>query len=167
MQLDDRSTEPRSGVKGVAATERVRACGASMPAINAAATQSDGSLLVRLGENEYLVLGTGPLLSEVTAFRIGGANDPGLCPVPRFAGTAWFSVAGARLDELFAKVCSVDLRRRRFADHQVAQTIVARTTAILVRDDHDGEHRVHVIADVSTARYLQAALTDAMAEYVA
>jgi sarcosine oxidase subunit gamma len=165
MRLIDHSSTPRSGVKGAAATERVREAGAVVPATNAAAPQSDGSLLARLGENEYLVLGTGALLEGLTAFRMGGDNEVGLSPVPRFAGTAWLSVTGERLDELFAKVCGVDMRPGKFANHQVAQTIVARTTAILIRDDLDEEHRIHIVFDVTTARYLKDALDDAMVEF--
>lgn len=77
MQLTDISSSPRSGVKGKATTERLRALGATIPDVNAAAPQQDGSLMVRLGENEYLVLATGLLLGEITAFRMGDENDAG------------------------------------------------------------------------------------------
>jgi sarcosine oxidase subunit gamma len=163
--LSDLSREPRAGLKGSAATERLRELGAVIPALNAAELQTDGSLLLRLGANEYVALRATGLFERLTAFAMGSDNAPGLCPVPRFAGNAWFSLEGEPLDELFAKLCSVDLRARHFADRRVAQTIVARTSAVLVREDLEGRTRFHVLVDTATAPYLWDVLRDAMTEY--
>lgn len=48
----------------------------------------------------------------------------------------------------------------------MAQTIVARTTAIVVRDDTESNYRLHLVFDATTAPYLRAVLADAMAEFM-
>jgi sarcosine oxidase, subunit gamma len=169
MRIADLSLWPRAGLKGSAATQWMIERGAVIPEINAAQPQRDGSLLARLAETEYLALAQAASAAEIPAglpdFSLDGDNDAGLCPVPRFAGNAWFGLAGDRLAEMFAKMCGVDLRDGKFANHKVAQTIVAHTTAILVRDDAGSIRRFHVIVDWTTARYLWDALIEAMQEY--
>jgi sarcosine oxidase subunit gamma len=77
----------------------------------------------------------------------------------------WFAVAGDPSAELFAKVCGVDLQSKRFADHSVAQTIVARVSAILIRDDLAGVLRYHLLVDRTMASYVREVLDDAAAEF--
>jgi sarcosine oxidase subunit gamma len=169
IALADRSLWARAGVKGLSASAWLASRGANLPAINAAARQSDGSLLIRLAENEYASLAgasdsAGPP-GGLPDFALDGNGEPGICPVPRFAANAWFTLDGDALPEMFAKLCGVDLRPHKFADHLVAQTIVARTAAILVRDDDAPGLRFHVLVDWTTAAYLWEALVDAMAEF--
>ncbi len=169
LTLTDRSLWPRAGVKGARATEWLTSRGAIVPAINAASRQADGSLLVRLAGNEFMSLaGSADALAPpggLPDFIFDGDNESGLCPVPRFAGNAWFALSGPLLPEMLAKLCGVDLRPRRFANHMVAQTVVARTTAILVRDDDKSGACFHLVFDWTTAAYLWDALVDAMEEF--
>jgi sarcosine oxidase, subunit gamma len=169
MRIADLSLWPRAGLKGRGASAWLASRDARLPAINTALPQRDGSLLARLGENEYLALAGSDRAAGIPCglpdFALDGSPDPGLCPVPRFAADAWFALAGARLSEAFAKICGIDLRPHKFVDHSVAQAIVARTSAILVRDDLGTMVRFHVIADWSTAPYLWDVLVDAIAEY--
>jgi sarcosine oxidase subunit gamma len=169
LTLADRSLWPRAGVKGANATEWLTTRGATIPEINMASRQADGSLLVRLAGNEHMSLAAsqdaaGPP-GGLPDFDFDGDNPPGICPVPRFAANAWFLLTGAALAEMFAKVCSVDLRRHKFVNHRVAQTVVARTTAILVRDDQDDLPCFHIVFDWTTATYLWDALADAIDEF--
>jgi sarcosine oxidase subunit gamma len=167
--LTDRSLWPRAGLKGSSATEWLASRVAILPPINAAAHQSDGGLLIRLADNEYASLaGTADsvgLPGGFPDFALDGNMEPGICPVPRFAANAWFTVDGQSIPEMFAKLCAVDLRLHKFADHLVAQTIVARAVSILIRDDVGATPRFHLLADWTTAAYLWEALEDAMAEF--
>ncbi len=86
-------------------------------------------------------------------------------PVPRGEGYFRFLVTGDRAAAMFAKVCGVDLRTDRFPPLAVAQTSVARTSAVVVRDDLGGTPAYHVLGDVASAGYLWACLLDAMEEF--
>jgi sarcosine oxidase subunit gamma len=99
------------------------------------------------------------------AFSLGGENDPGLCPVPRFAANSWFTIAGDSAAEVLAKICGLDLQPKRFADHSVTQTIVARITAVAVRDDVAGQLRYHLLVDRTMTAYFFDVLRDAIAEF--
>jgi len=130
--------------------------------------QPDGHVLARLGPSEYLGLACTPDAvhpAGLPAFSVGGDNEPGLCPVPRFDANAWFVVVGSRAAEMLAKICGVDLRAKTFADATVAQTIVARASAIVIRDDLDGVLRYHLLVDRTMSAYLWDVLRDAMTEF--
>jgi sarcosine oxidase subunit gamma len=115
----------------------------------------------------------------------GGATDPartsfisrldqawsldtaGLCfQVPRRDSHAWLHLSGPQVPALFAKICGVDLRPKAFADLAIAQTSVARLSAIVIRDDRGGSTpQFHLLADSASAIYLWDSLVDAMAEF--
>jgi sarcosine oxidase subunit gamma len=167
LHLDDFSEWPRAGLKGAAASARLEASGLLLPPLHHAAQQSDGSLVARLSPNEFLALAGAAAVPPVgfPGFTMGDENEPGLCPVPRFAASVWFAVAGDRSAEMFAKICGVDLRPQRFADRSVAQTIVARVSAIVIRDDLASVLRYHLLVDRTMATYVRDVLDDAMAEF--
>jgi len=63
----------------------------------------------------------------------------GLCfPVPRRDASFWFALTGREAAAMLAKLCGVGLRPKRFADRSVAQTSVARMSAIVIRNDLGG-----------------------------
>ena len=64
-----------------------------------------------------------------------------------------------------AKVCAVDLRPAYFDNLRVAQTSVARLSAIVIRDDLGDIPTIHMLADSASAGYLWECLLDAGAEY--
>jgi sarcosine oxidase subunit gamma len=138
-----------------------------LPPLGRAAHQADGSLLARLSQNEYLALAGAATAAPMgfPGFTLGDENELGLCPVPRFAANVWFAVVGDPSAELFAKLCGVDLRPKRFADHTTAQTIVARVSAVVIRDDLAGVLRYHLLVDRTMATYVRDALDDALAEF--
>ena len=77
----------------------------------------------------------------------------------------WFALTGASSPSTFAKLCSVDLSPDHFADHAVAQTSVARTSAVIVRHDINGTLCYYLLGDSSTILYIWTCLTDAMNEF--
>ena len=88
------------------------------------------------------------------SFGSGAALAPGAYPVPRAEGTFWITIAGESAPDMFACVCAVDLRRKSFGDLQVAQTMIAKASAVIVRDDAVGSSAFHVLGDISLGPYL-------------
>lgn len=168
--LKDLSPLARTGFKGGETVAWLEGKGCTCPpAPNQAAVQPDGSLLARLSMGEFLLLGPlGGAASQVEALNSAWSIDEaGLCfQVPRRDSHAWFHLSGAKTPEMFAKLCGVDLRAKSFADLSVAQTSVARLSAIVIRDDRGGAvPAFHLLADSASAVYLWDVLLDAMAEF--
>ena len=86
-------------------------------------------------------------------------------PVPRRDGTFWFAATGSEAPAMFAKLCGVDLRPGRFDNRTVAQTLVARINAIVIRDDINDILSYHVLGDVPSAGSMWSYITDAMIEF--
>ena len=66
---------------------------------------------------------------------------------------------------MFAKICGVDLRPHHFADGRIAQTSLAKMSAIVIRADLGRTPAFHLLADSASAEYLWGCLLDAMAEF--
>jgi sarcosine oxidase, subunit gamma len=66
---------------------------------------------------------------------------------------------------MFAKLCAIDLAADQFADGSVAQTSIARLTAIVIRHDIARTVSFSVLAESASAEYLWVCLADAMAEF--
>ena len=94
-------------------------------------------------------------------------NDKsGLCfPVPRRDASFWFNITGEMATAMFAKICGVDLRPKSFANHMIAQTSVARSNAIIIRDDLGAVPAFHMLGDSASAGYMWMCLLDAMEEF--
>ena len=58
-----------------------------------------------------------------------------------------------------------DLRADRFANLHIAQTSVARTTTIVIRQDLGASVAFHLVFDSASAEYMWLCLDDAMAEF--
>jgi sarcosine oxidase subunit gamma len=97
--------------------------------------------------------------------RLPAAGDGACFPAPRRDSHAWFVVHGEDAARMFAKLCGVDLSPDRFAEGDVAQTSVARLSAIVIRNDIAGSLAFSVLADSASAEYLWDCLLDAMAEF--
>ena len=168
LGLCDLSALPRSGVKGWRALDWLHEQGIAIGEVeNLAYPQADGALVARLAASEALVLGTleggGPFAALEAAFTMDSAV--GAYPVPRAGANAWFLVTGGQAPALFAKLCGVDLRPAKFANHAVAQSSIARLNGIVIRDDLGATLAYHLLADSASASYLWAVLVDAMAEF--
>jgi len=173
LGLADLSPLPRTGFKGPGTADWLAGQGIDVPAdSNRAARQKSGILACRLAPGEVLLLGPqsgeGEAIAALDeAWKSGPVppEQPRGFPVPRRDSHAWFRVTGDHAPSMFAKLCGVDLRADRFADLSIAQTSVARTAAIVVRDDIADVPAFHLLCDSATAGYLWACLIDAMAEF--
>ncbi len=168
LGLADLSGLPRTGFKGADAIAWLAERGLQIgEASNRAYRQGDGVLVARLAPGEALILP--PPTGDSTAIdRLNGAwqDDGRLCfPVPRRDSHLWYRVLGDRGAEMMAKLCGVDLRPKSFPDLIIAQTSVARTSAVIIRDDIGTCPALHLLADSASAAYLWRCLIDAMQEY--
>jgi sarcosine oxidase gamma subunit len=66
---------------------------------------------------------------------------------------------------MLAKLCGIDFSPARFANHRVAQTRVAATGAIVVRNDKPNDCCYYLLGDQSYAQYMMNCLRDAMQEF--
>ncbi|MEZ5670332.1 MAG: sarcosine oxidase [Alphaproteobacteria bacterium] len=170
MGLADLSPLPRTGYKGRGALDWLRGRGVTVPdANNMAAPQPDGSLACRLAPSEALLLdaldGAPGLSAELDAAWPGPDAGTGAYKVPRPETNLWVMLTGAAAAGMFAKICGVDLRPAKFADHAIAQTQVARLSGIVVRADLGDTLAYHFLTDSASAAYVWDVLTDAIAEF--
>ncbi len=165
IALVDLSTLPRSGMKGSHLPKWIDSNDYGVGEdSNRAYEQRDGVLIARLSPGELLLLSspTNPSTNELTT----EPNANYRCyPVRRQDSHYWFSLTGARCPEMFAKLCAVDLSPDAFDNHSVAQTSVAKTSAIILRHDIKDILCYYLLGDSSTMLYMWTCLVDAMKEF--
>jgi sarcosine oxidase subunit gamma len=173
MAIADLSVLPHGGFKGRGTVEWLTAQGLQIGAdSNKAYAQADGELAARLAPTEIFLLdslhGTGKLigkLNDAWQWAAAAARPQQGYPTPRQDSHAWFMVTGDKSAEMFAKICGVDLRAKHCPVGTVAQTSVAKMSAIIIRADLGGTLAYHVLADIASAEYLWMCIEDAMAEH--
>ncbi|MGI9293007.1 MAG: sarcosine oxidase [Pseudomonadales bacterium] len=167
MALADLTLMPRVGFKGAATPDWLRQQSIDLPAEpNRSVVQSDGSLVASLSWDEHLIL-SGPEKDADLASELESAwkfTSGRMCyQLPRAHSHCWFMAIGNDVETMFSKICGVDLRAAAFADDAVAQTSLARLSAIIIRDSR--YNGFHVLADSASAQYLWDCLLDAMYEW--
>ena len=171
LGLVDLSPLPRIGFKGTGALAWAHGRGLAIPPQNnRSQTQADGSLIVRLTDGEILALENPKQPRGVcTALEQACSTEaPANCyPVPRSGSHAWLLVGGRHASAMFSKLCALDLRTDKFPDGNAAQVILARTGAIVIRNDvgNGATPAFHVLADSASADYLWHCLKDAAREF--
>lgn len=173
LALADLSPLPRTGFKGAGAVEWLVEQGLAIGAdSNMAYRQPDGSLAARLAPTEIFLIdglaGDGKLVDRLNAAWRWGAETPRKLvgyPMPRSDSHGWFMVTGEQAPAMFAKICGVDLRPHKFAPGRIAQTSVAKTGAIVIRDDLGELPAYHLLADSASAEYMWMCVADAMDEF--
>lgn len=164
LALCDLSLAPRTGFKGAGALDWLKRQGVGVPDEDNRALRGGDALVARLAPGEAMILGDAALVERLAA-ACETESPPGCYLVPRADSHAWFRLVGAHSPALFAKLCGVDLRERRFADLAIAQTFVARLPAIVMRDDIGPTPAYHLLADSAGALYLWDCVVDAMMEF--
>ncbi|MER8401103.1 sarcosine oxidase subunit gamma family protein [Mesorhizobium sp. M1348] len=171
--IHDLSTLPRIGFKGNGTAAWLSSKVSAIPHVpNKAISLSDGSLIARLGKEEYLVLpdrdAVGSVCSDLEASwnadDASGERRIGY-PLPRADSHSWLCLEGSSIAQMMAKICGVDLRGDRFLQGEVVQTIVARISAVLIREITAGSYGLHMLTDFASADYLWDVLQDASTEF--
>ena len=151
LGLADLSPWPRTGFKGRNTLPTLRAHGVALEdRPNQAFRQSGGGLAAVLASTEVLLLA--PLAEDAAQLRglvEGWSLDhaAGCYLAPRQDSHFWFRITGVHASEMFAKLCGVDLRVAHFPDRAIAQTSVARSNAIVIRDDLGATPAFHLLGD--------------------
>lgn len=169
LGLAELSPLPRTGFKGRAVLSQMNTAGMTLEfRPNQAFRQKDGVVAAVLAMTEVLLLaplsGKAPALTALTEdWSIETAD--GCYLVPRQDSHFRFMVTGEHASAMFAKICGVDLRPRTFPDLAIAQTSIARSNAIVIRDDIGEIPAYHLLGDSASAGYMWDCLLDAMAEF--
>lgn len=169
LALIDLSTLPRDGLKGRESGDWLIERGFAIPGEpNSATRQAEGSLMLRLSREEFLLL-SDPISTKPAVLNMGAdtafAAGRRVYSLIRRHSHCWFALTGEHAAATFAKLCGVDLRPAAFSNRQVAQTSVARVSAIICRADISAGRCFYILSDVSAAEYLWEALLDAMQEF--
>ncbi len=167
--IADLSPLSRLGFKGRGTIPAMQSRGITLEAApNRAFRQPDGGLCLVLAPGEVILLsnlsGDGERLTQLEAgWRI--EDEERTYPLPRRDSHAWLAVGGEAAPEMFAKLCAVDLRPDKFGDLSIAQTSIARLSAILVRADMGASPVFHLLVDSAAALYFCDCLLDAADEF--
>ncbi len=184
LLLCDLSPLTRIGVKGQGTESLLERSAVVAPKLtNESVVQKDGSLCVRLAGSEVLLLsaldskGTRDFvdLRKNLASRRTPAGKRAFS-VPYQDSLCWLALAGDKASDLLATMCAVDLRDGIFARGSLAQTSLARLSALVLRDPAQrkgGPKSVtksvtksvplfHLLADSASSLYLWDCLLDAM-----
>lgn len=166
LALIDLSPLMRTGIKGPRARAYLGEREWPVPEANNTAVRNDaGALVLRLGDNELLVL-SGPNDDDGPVRELeAGIPGAGAWHVPRRDGHCWFLLHGDPAVDCLAKLCGVDLRPPAFEPGAIAQTSVARLNAIVCRDPAIAKPAFHLLADGPSAPWFHDALLDAMGEF--
>jgi sarcosine oxidase subunit gamma len=167
--IADLSPMPRLGFKGSGTIEAARKRSIVVePTPNRAFRQPDGGLCLVLAPGEVLLLsnlkGDGARLAALERdWRI--EDEERTYPIPRRDSHAWFALAGRAVPAMMAKLCAIDLRLDKFADLAIAQTSIAKMSAIVARADLGSTPVFHLLADSAAAVYFFDCLEDAGQEF--
>jgi sarcosine oxidase subunit gamma len=173
IAIRDCSNVGRTGFKGAGTTDWLQTRVDVLPKQpNLAVFPGGGAIIARLGKEEYLIL-DGCQPAESLAARLdcewdqGGKQAERPCgfPLPRADSHSWLRLEGRCVPEMMAKICAVDVRASGFSPGFVAQTVVARIGAVLIRDGDAASYALHLLTDSASANYLWDVLEDAGAEF--
>lgn len=132
------------------------------PTINRASRIENGIIVARLSGNEVLLLED---IDNDLSDTFSRENYPDTYTLPRQYSHHCFLLKGERSADVFAKLCSVDLRTKKFQNMQVSQMILARVSAIIIRRDIKGNPAYLVLVDSSVAEYMWNCFLEAILEF--
>lgn len=169
VALQDLTEFPRVGFRGADAAEYLRGRGFDLPDTpNRALAQQDGTVVARLSQTEYFILGCGSDVGQRVADEEATweLDHRANYLLPREDSHAWFELSGPAIEQVMAKVCGVDLRSSTFNEGQVAQTSAARINVIVIRLKRNDMPCYHLLFDRASREYFHGALLDAMQEFL-
>ena len=168
LALADLTTLERIGFKGKDTSKWLAKQGLALTIQpNWAERLGDGTLAARLSQNEYLFLSNFANQSAACQqLKQQQITNNQLCYLLRRDHShSWFLLTGMHSAATLAKLCGVDFRDEQFAVHQLAQTSLARTHTIMIKDTLRQTPVFHLLCDSTSQEYMWQYLIDAMAEF--
>lgn len=158
----DVSSLDRFGVKGPNAASWLQTAGIILPdSTNSWALQKNGSLLMRLGNTEFLLEDR---LENTLAKTL--ANIPvdggGVHKVLR--NDASFIVSGEATERLFAQICAIDLEGDTLQANRLVMTVFAGVSVTLLKQSLNGQSVYRLWCDGTFGPYLWKTLLDIIEE---
>jgi sarcosine oxidase subunit gamma len=169
LGIVDLTTLDRIGFKGVGSSRWLTSQQVILPEqVNFSSKQPSGELLARLSWTEYLLLPrpntASVLIGELNrSWSLDDAKQT--YAVPRNDSHCWFVLMGKYAQSVLAKLCAIDFSDAKFVHNQIAQTSVARTNGIVIRQDIKGICGFYILSDVSSSEFLWESILDAMKEF--
>ncbi len=169
LAITDLSPLPRLGFKGRETIPAMQKRGIVLEGTaNRAFRQPDGGLCLVLAASEVILLsplgGDGNKFQDLhDSWRLDDGERT--YPMLRRDSHSWFVVTGDKAPEMFAKICGIDFRLAKFPDLSIAQTSVAKISAIVTRADIGNTLAFHILADSASALYFFDCLIDAAQEF--
>lgn len=167
LVMKDNSVFSRVGFRGKGVEGFLTERGYLVPAKpNQSVLNESGLLVLRLSQSEFwLIDSTNDNHEAIYELEIASQNLSAVYRLYCQHSHACFAIKGENVGLMFAKICGVDLRDETFAVNAIAQTSVARTNAIIVRQIISGEEVFILLADMASSVYLWHAIDDAITEF--
>ena len=170
LAISDLSYIQRIGFKGPGTLEWLSHQNIKIPTvINTTQTLSDGCLVARLGTNDVSVLdnlmNSSNLPSKLQRqWQQDYSANNTTCGfiMPRQDSHSCFCICGSHAPEMLSTLCAIDLRPDKFSNHEIAQTSLARTGAVIIRHDIGDLLNFLVLVESVSAEYCWDCLYDAM-----
>ncbi|MEV6302867.1 sarcosine oxidase subunit gamma family protein [Actinoplanes sp. NPDC051861] len=149
---------------GPAAEAAGKQLGVTLPVEGGSSARAGDVTVLRLGPDEWLVLGPPGAEPRLTAALESAAGTEHVSVVDVSAQRTTVALAGPRVRELLAFGCAIDLHPRAFGVGACAQTVLAHAPVVLLRRDPSS---FWVLVRASFAGHLAAWLADAALELTA
>lgn len=152
LSICDVSNLNRFGVKGPHAADWLTAAGITLPeGTNSWTPQDNGSLVMRLGNSEFL-LEDRPENDLAQTLNDTAADMDGVHKVLR--NDAAFIVSGELTPALFSEVCAIDLEGDTLENNRLVMTVIAGVSATLLKQELDGQSVYRIWCDGTFGPYL-------------
>ncbi len=173
LALSDLSYIQRIGFKGFGTCDWLIKNNIQIPAnINTSFNDSNGCVIARLGSNDILILDNIKHETNVPStledtWHQDFTQSTEACGfiMPRQESHACFSISGIFTPDMFSKLCAIDLRTNKFGNNMVAQTSLARISAIIIRNDLNALTNYLVLVESASAEYCWDCVLEAMQEF--
>ncbi len=163
LSICDVSSLDRFGLKGPKASEWLQTAGIKLPkTANSWTLQDNGSLLMRLGNTEFLL--EDRLENDMARMLNNKAlNEAGIHKVMR--NDAAFIVSGELTSALFSEVCAIDLDSGILAENSLVMTVIADVSATLLKQTLNGQAVYRIWCDGTFGSYLWKTLLGIIEEH--
>lgn len=152
LSICDVSSLNRFGVKGPQSAAWLQAAGVTLPeGTNSWTSQDNGSLVMRLGNTEFLVEDQ-PENTLCQTLNDTAVETNGVHKIIR--NDAAFIVSGKLTSALFSEVCEIDLEGGALEDNRLVMTVIAGMSATMLKQTLNNQPVYRIWCDGTFGPYL-------------